>query len=162
MTSSEETLAGSAERDVSDIDFLDDDIQLASFNKTLIEEFRAKSGALDGRYKGVPILLLTTTGAKSGVLRTSPIRWFGHEGKMFVSGNFAGSTRTPSWVFNIRADDRVQVEVENLKYTAKAIELEEVERARVYAVLVNEDPVFAEYEQAADRTIPVFEICRQD
>lgn len=130
-----------------------------SFNERNIAEFRANSGKVGGQFEGFPLLLLTSTGAKSGAERVNPLAYFDIDGKAYIVGSAAGRPNNPAWVANIRANPGVKVEIgANPITAATAIELPRDERDRVYEIVKQRAPGFADYETATDRLIPVFEI----
>lgn len=129
------------------------------FNEQNIEEFRRNGGTVGGQFEGFPLLLLTSTGARSGAQRVNPVAYFDIDGKIYVVGSAAGRDNNPAWVHNIRANSRVSVEIgsEPAK-PATARELPRDERDSVYPVVVDRAPGFGEYQQRTDRLIPVFEL----
>lgn len=130
-----------------------------SFNERNIDEFRRNGGKVGGQFEGFPLLLLTSTGARSGVQRVNPVAYFDIDDAIYVVGSAAGRDRDPAWVLNIRATPAVTVEIgADPPRTATARELPRDERDRVYQVVVQRAPGFADYEQRTDRVIPVFEL----
>jgi deazaflavin-dependent oxidoreductase (nitroreductase family) len=129
------------------------------FNEQNIEEFRRNGGKVGGQFEGFPLLLLTSTGARSGAHRVNPVAYFDIDGKIYVVGSAAGRDNHPAWVHNIRANPRVSVEIgsEPAK-PATARELPRAERDSVYPVVVERAPGFGEYQHRTDRLIPVFEL----
>ncbi len=79
---------------------------MKEFNKNLVEEFRANGGKVGGPFAGADLLLLTTTGAKSGQPRLAPLAYFTIDGKMIIIGSKAGADTNPDWVHNLRANPR--------------------------------------------------------
>ena len=129
------------------------------FNEQNIEEFRRNGGKVGGQFEGFPLLLLTSTGARSGAQRVNPVAYFDIDGKIYVVGSAAGRDSNPAWVHNIRANPRVSVEIGSAPAKpATARELPRGERDSVYPVVVERAPGFGEYEQRTDRLIPVFEL----
>ncbi len=131
------------------------------FNTQIIEEFRANEGVVGGPFEGAPLLLLTTTGAKSGEPRTSPMMYRSEDERMFVFASKAGAPTNPDWYHNLVATPEVTVEVGVERFGARAIEVRGAERDRIYAAQATEYPGFAEYEAKTDRIIPVVELVRQ-
>src|SRR5208282_6527510 len=84
---------------------------IKAFNKTVTDEFRANDGKVGGQFAGADLLLLTTTGAKSGQRRVSPLAYFRIDGKLIIIGSFAGAPVNPAWVHNLRANPQAHVEV---------------------------------------------------
>jgi deazaflavin-dependent oxidoreductase (nitroreductase family) len=129
------------------------------FNKHNIDEFRRNGGKVGGQFEGFPLLILTSTGAKSGAERVNLIGYFDIDGKIYVVGSSAGRERDPSWAFNLRAHPGVTVEVgSDPPKSVVAHELPREERDRIYALIVERAPGFGDYEKNTDRVIPVFEL----
>ena len=129
------------------------------FNERNIEEFRRNGGKVGGQFEGFPLLLLTSTGAKSGVKRLNLIGYFDIDGKIYVVGSAAGRDSSPAWVFNLRANPNVTVEIgADPPKAVLAHELPRDERDRIYDTIVQSAPGFAEYAKNTDRVIPVFEL----
>src|ERR1700751_4732353 len=84
---------------------------IKAFNKTIIDEFRANDGKVGGQFEGANLLLLHTTGAKSGQPRGSPLAYFRIDGKLIIIGSFAGAPVSPAWVHNLRANPAARVEI---------------------------------------------------
>jgi deazaflavin-dependent oxidoreductase (nitroreductase family) len=131
------------------------------FNQRNIEEFRANGGKVGGQFEGFPLLLLTSTGAKSGAQRVNPVAYFDIDDKIYVVGSSAGRERDPAWAFNIRANPEVTVEIgTDGPRAVTAHELPREERDRIYEIVKQRAPGFADYETSTDRVIPVFELVR--
>ncbi|MGD9620051.1 MAG: nitroreductase family deazaflavin-dependent oxidoreductase [Mycolicibacterium sp.] len=129
------------------------------FNQRTIEEFRANGGQVGGQFAGFPLLLLTSTGAKSGEQRVNPVAYFDIDDKIYIVGSSAGRERDPAWAFNIRAHPDASVEIgADPPRNVTARELPRDERDRIFAVVTDRAPGFADYEQRTDRVIPVFEL----
>jgi hypothetical protein len=88
-----------------------DTAALDDFNRGIVEEFRANAGKVGGPFEGGNLLLLHTTGAKSGQPRLSPLAYLPVEGRMFIVGSYAGAPKNPAWVHNLRADPKAHIEV---------------------------------------------------
>jgi deazaflavin-dependent oxidoreductase (nitroreductase family) len=129
------------------------------FNERNIEEFRRNGGKVGGQFEGFPLLLLTSTGAKSGAERVSIIARFDIDDKVYIVGSSAGRDSSPGWVFNLRAHPDVQVEIgSDPPKAVVAHELPRDERDRIFEIVKERAPGFAEYEKKTDRMIPVFEL----
>lgn len=129
------------------------------FNQRNIDEFRANGGKVGGQFEGFPLLLLTSTGAKSGQQRINPVAYFDIDDRLYIVGSSAGRDSDPSWAFNIRAHPQASVEIGTdppRRVTVR--ELPRDERDRIYPVITERAPGFAEYETRTDRVIPVFEL----
>jgi deazaflavin-dependent oxidoreductase (nitroreductase family) len=138
----------------------DDDMRAErEFNEHNIEEFRRNGGKVGGQFEGFPLLLLTSTGARSGAQRVNPVAYFDVDDKIYVVGSAAGRENNPAWVHNIRANPSVTVEIgTEAPKPATARELPRGERDSIYQVVVERAPGFGEYEERTDRVIPVFEL----
>ncbi|OBI16215.1 nitroreductase family deazaflavin-dependent oxidoreductase [Mycobacterium sp. E2497] len=129
------------------------------FNERNIEEFRRNGGKVGGQFEGFPLLLLTSTGARSGAQRVNPVAYFDVDGRIYVVGSAAGRDNNPAWVHNIRANPRVTVEIgSQAPKPATVRELPPDERDSVYRIVVERAPGFGEYQERTDRLIPVFEL----
>lgn len=129
---------------------------MSDFNAQIIEEFRSHSGKVGGAFEGAPLLLLITTGAKSGQQRVNPMMYLeGENGVRYVFASKAGAPTSPDWYHNLVANPRVTVEVGDGSYEATAVPLEGQERDEVYAVQAGRYPGFQEYQEKTDRVIPV-------
>jgi deazaflavin-dependent oxidoreductase (nitroreductase family) len=131
---------------------------IKSFNKTIADEFRANDGKVGGQFKGADLLLLTTTGAKSGERRISPLAYFRIDGKLLIIGSFAGADINPAWVHNLRANPSAQVEIGNDASDVTARELPSAERDELFGKITAAAPGFADYQAKTTRVIPVFEL----
>ena len=130
------------------------------FNTQIIEEFRANGGVVGGNFEGAPLLLLTTTGAKSGEPRVSPMMYRPEDERMFVFASKAGAPTNPDWYHNLKAHPDVTVEVGAERFAARAKIITGPERDRIYADHAAQYPGFAEYQEKTDRVIPVVELER--
>jgi deazaflavin-dependent oxidoreductase (nitroreductase family) len=127
-------------------------------NAQIIEEFRANDGKVGGYFKDATLLLLHTTGAKSGKERINPVMYFRIDDKMMVVGSYAGADVDPAWVHNLRANPRARIEVGKDSYDVEARELPRDERDPAYPQIVESAPGFGGYQDKTDRVIPVFEL----
>jgi deazaflavin-dependent oxidoreductase (nitroreductase family) len=132
-----------------------------NWNAQIIEEFHANGGKVGGPFQGAPLLLLTTTGAKSGQKRVNPLAYLGEGERVFIFASKAGAPSHPDWYYNLLAHPEVTVEIGTETFPAKAVVLEGEERDRIYAHQVQRMPTFGDYQQKTDRKIPVIELLRQ-
>ncbi|MCW1820454.1 deazaflavin-dependent nitroreductase [Mycolicibacterium conceptionense] len=133
---------------------------LDNFNRNVVEEFRANGGKVGGPFEGGTLLLLHTTGAKSGQPRLSPLAYLEVDGRMLIVGSYAGGPKDPAWVHNLRANPKARIEVGTDAYDVTARELPADERDATYPKIVERAPVFAEYQAKTTRAIPLFELVR--
>lgn len=129
-----------------------------AFNKGIIDEFRANAGKVGGQFAGADLLLLTTTGAKSGEPRLSPLAYFRIDGKLLILGSYAGADFNPAWVHNLRANSAARVEIGTESSEVTARELPAAERDQLFDKIAAAAPGFAEYQARTTRIIPVFEL----
>lgn len=125
------------------------------WNAKIIEEFRNNEGRVGGQFEGAPILLLHTTGAKSGAERVNPMMYLSDGDRYLVFASKAGAPSNPDWYHNLAAHPEVSVEVGAETFSARASILEGEERTRLYARQAELYPGFAEYQEKTDRVIPV-------
>ncbi len=133
-----------------------------NFNEGVIAEFRANGGKVGGYFKDSPVLLLTTTGAKSGEARLSPLVYTTDAGRIVIVASNGGSDRHPSWFYNIIANPLTTVEVGDETYQANAVVTDPAERRRLFDLHAERFPGFKDYEKGTDREIPVIVLDRID
>jgi deazaflavin-dependent oxidoreductase (nitroreductase family) len=125
------------------------------FNQQVIEEFRANRGRVGGPFEGGRLLLLTTTGARTGTRRTTPLGYLPDGRRRLVIASAGGAPNHPAWYHNLLAHPRVTVEDGIFTYEADAEVLAGEERDRLFARATEADPGWADYQAKAGRTIPV-------
>lgn len=130
------------------------------YNAKIIEEFRANAGRVGGHWEGRDLLLLTTTGRKSGKQHTTPMVYTRDGDRLLVYASKGGAPSHPDWYVNLDADPHVVVEVGPDRYDAIASTLDRAERDRAYAAQAERFPTFAEYQEKTDRVIPVVALAR--
>jgi deazaflavin-dependent oxidoreductase (nitroreductase family) len=133
------------------------------FNQTIIEEFRSNKGVVGGGFAGAPVVLLHTTGAKSGSARVNPLVSLPQDdGTFYVFASKGGAPTHPDWYYNLVAHPEVTVEFGVETFDATATPVTGAERDRIYAQQVANMPGFGEYEtNAAPRIIPVVKLARR-
>jgi deazaflavin-dependent oxidoreductase (nitroreductase family) len=129
-----------------------------AFNTNIVDEFRANGGKVGGPFEGMTLLLLTTTGAKSGQPRLSPLAYLTIDGKTVIIGSKGGADTHPDWVHNLRANPRAHIDLGTEDYDVNARELLSAERDDVFAKVVAAAPGFGEYQSKTSRVIPLFEL----
>ena len=125
------------------------------FNQSIIDEFRANGGKVGGPFEGAPMLLLTTTGAKSGQARTAPLVYLPDGDRYVVFASKAGAPTNPDWYHNLVANPAVSVEVGSDRVDADAVELTGDERDQLFAKQAERMPGFKDYQAKTTRVIPV-------
>ncbi|NUK26725.1 nitroreductase family deazaflavin-dependent oxidoreductase [Streptomyces lunaelactis] len=126
-----------------------------SFNHAIIEEFRANGGKVGGPFEGGDLLLLTTTGAKSGTEHTAPLGYVRDGDLLLVVGSAGGAPRHPAWYHNLLAHPSVQVEIGTEMFEAIAVPAEGARRDRLFERVVRAAPGYADYQTRTTRTLPV-------
>ena len=135
---------------------------MSDYNKKVIEEFRANDGVVGDFFEGKTLLLLHTTGAKSGEKRLNPLVTIADGDSYIIVASAGGAEKHPAWYYNLKANTDVRIEVGTEQFDAKAMIAEEPERSELYAKMTERYPFFADYaEKTADiRTIPVITLNR--
>ncbi|MBT2411160.1 nitroreductase family deazaflavin-dependent oxidoreductase [Streptomyces sp. ISL-12] len=122
-------------------------------------ELYERSGGTEGttlRDTGLPVILLTTRGAKSGKLRKTPLMRVEHDGRYAVVASLGGAPKHPVWYFNVKADPRVELQDGAVKRDFTAREVTGAEKAEWWERAVAAFPDYADYQKKTDREIPVF------
>ncbi len=130
------------------------------WNKAIIEEFRANGGKVGGMFAGRTLLLLHTSGAKSGQPRINPVAYVEDGDRLVIIASKGGAPTNPDWYYNLVAHPDVTVEVGTEQLRVHATVAGDPERTRLYQKMVDMMPGFAEYEQKTTRKIPVFILTR--
>ncbi|CNE71384.1 hemerythrin hhE cation binding domain-containing protein [Mycobacterium tuberculosis] len=126
------------------------------FNRKVIEEFRANGGRVGGPFEGGRLLLLTTTGARTGARHTTPLGYLPDgDGRVLVIASAGGAPKDPAWFHNLVANPRVTVESGDFTHEADAVVLAGAERDAAFARAAEADPGWARYEAESGRTLPV-------
>jgi deazaflavin-dependent oxidoreductase (nitroreductase family) len=125
------------------------------FNRMLIEEFRANGGKTTGPFANSPLLLLTTTGAKSGQQRTNPLVYSRDGDRIVIIASKGGAPTSPDWYHNLLANPEAIVEIGAERFPVRATVAEGDERDRLYKQQADQMPNFHEYQRNTSRRIPV-------
>lgn len=131
------------------------------WNRKVIEEFRTNGGKVGGPFEGGTLLLLHTTGAKSGQPRISPLAYTPDGDRYIIIASKGGAPTNPDWYHNLVAHPDVTIEVGTEKFPAKATVVTGEERDQLYAKQAERMPGFAEYQKQTTRKIPVVVLERQ-
>jgi deazaflavin-dependent oxidoreductase (nitroreductase family) len=131
---------------------------MKAFNAKIAEEFRANDGKVGGPFDGNELLLLTTTAAKSGQPRVSPLSCKRIDGKLVIVAGYGGADINPAWVHNLRANPRAHIELGTGSFDVTARELPPAERAEIIPKLTAEVSGFAKFQAMTSRVIPIFEL----
>jgi deazaflavin-dependent oxidoreductase (nitroreductase family) len=126
------------------------------FNTKIIAEFRANGGKVGPPFEGAPMVLLHTTGAKSGKERVNPLVYTTDGDNLVIIASKGGAPTNPDWYHNIKANPSVTLEVGEETFTATAtVHDSGPDRDRLYEAQAALMPGFKDYEEATDRVIPV-------
>ena len=128
---------------------------MSDWNTKIIEEFRATGGKVGGPFEGAPLLLLHSTGAKSGQDRVAPVMYLADGDDLVVFASKAGADMNPDWFHNLKAHPDIRVEVGGDTVAVRARVAEGEERDRLFDRQKAAYPGFADYEAGTDRVIPV-------
>ena len=135
---------------------------MADWNAEIIEEFRANEGRVGGYFEGAAMLLLHTTGRKSGRPRVNPLVYLPDGDRYVVFATKGGSPTHPDWYRNLMANPDVDIEVGTETIRVRAAEIQDdAEREALYARQIERRPGFAEYPAKARRRIPVIALERR-
>ena len=128
---------------------------MAEFNRKIMEEFHANGGKVGGQFAGAPMLLLTTTGAKTGRSFTTPLVYSKDGDRFVIIASKAGAPTNPAWYHNLLAHPTVTVEIGTDKFQVKATPAKGDERERLFNQQAKAMPAFDEYRKKTTRQIPV-------
>ena len=128
---------------------------MSDFNAQVIAEFRANKGIVGGYFEGANLLLLHTTGAKSGKERTNPLVYAKDGDRFVVAASKGGAPTNPDWYYNLAANPNATIEVGTEQFRVRAtLVTEEPQRSELYGKLIAHRHGFAEYEEKTTRKIP--------
>lgn len=127
----------------------------SDFNQKIMEEFHANGGKVGGRFDGVDILILTSTGRKSGQMRWHPIAYSTDGDRYIIVASKAGAPTSPDWYHNVVASGSAVIEVGNDVIPVEATIATGAERERLYAQHAARMPAFNDYVKNTTREIPV-------
>jgi deazaflavin-dependent oxidoreductase (nitroreductase family) len=117
--------------------------------------YQASAGRIGGRLAGWPVLLLTTTGRRSGRRTTIALNYLQDGDRLVVTASNAGEPAHPSWYLNLRAHPRASVQVGGIQRTVVAADASPEERESLWRAIVAFDRSYAEYQARTSRLIPV-------
>ncbi len=135
---------------------------MSDWNDSIIKEFRENDGRVGGNFANTHLLLLTTTGAKSGEKRIAPVMYFTDADGIYVIASKAGTPENPAWYHNLLAEPEVTVERATdggiKSYAATATAVDRDERDELWAKFSAQAPNFAQYQEKTERVIPIVAI----
>jgi len=128
---------------------------MSDWNRTIIEEFRENEGRVGGPFEGATLLLLHTTGKRSGKERVNPLAYLDLGGSIAVFASKGGAPADPDWYRNLVANPEVTAEIGTATRRYHARIATGAERDRIWTTQKQVSPGFGEYEHKTDRVIPV-------
>ena len=134
--------------------------ELDNTNLQVIDEFRANAGKMSGFLAGAPVLLLMTTGAKSGKRCVTPLMYLSEGERLVVFASKAGAPTNPDWYYNLVAHPKATIDVGTESFDVTASVITGEERDQLYAKWAAFFPMYAEYEKMTTRKIPVIALQR--
>lgn len=130
--------------------------QITRLDKRLHRLTRGRFGLLD--FAGLPSLMLTVPGRRSGIPRTTPLLCVPHQGGWLIAGSNFGGAKAPVWVVNLRAATSATVGFKGRSYDATWRELTGADRDAAWSVMTATWPNYDHYQENTGRTIPVFHL----
>jgi deazaflavin-dependent oxidoreductase (nitroreductase family) len=131
------------------------------FNKSVIAEFRANGGRVDGDLAGTPIVLIHHIGAKTRTQRITPLAYsLQPDGRLVIAASDGGSATHPAWYHNLKAHPTIDVELGTEKFTVQAEEVTGSARAALWPKLAAASPSLSDYQTKTARSIPLFTLTR--
>ena len=128
---------------------------MADRNQRVIADFRANEGKVGGPFAGRPVLLLTSTGARSGKRHTTPLVYTTDGDRLVIIASKGGAPTNPAWYHNLVANPRATIEVGSETFDVNVTVARDGERDRLFDAQVAVMPFFAGYQQKTTRRIPV-------
>ena len=132
------------------------------YNQNVIKEFRANGGKVGGMMQGRPVILITSTGAKTGRELTRPLVYSRDGSRCVIVASYAGGPHNPPWYHNLVKNPVCTVEIGTEKFRARATPTTGAERERLFTQHGAAMPIFNEYKEKTSRQIPVFVLERID
>jgi F420H(2)-dependent quinone reductase len=117
--------------------------------------YRLTRGAIGGQMSGLKVLLLTTTGRKTGQLRTIPLGYFKQEGNFVLIASNGGANRNPAWFYNLKSNPQVAIQIGNTQMAMQAEQAGSEKREQLWSELVKMAPAYKQYTQRTKREIPM-------
>ena len=131
------------------------------YNANTIAEFRSNHGKVGGYFKGAPLLLIHTKGARTGKPRVKPVMYLNDRERYVVFASNGGAPKNPDWYHNLKAHPDVQIEVGDDTIEVQAEELYGDEHDRLFGLQVSRYPRFGEYQRGTKRIIPVIALTKR-
>src|SRR3954468_17904406 len=132
----------------------------SAWSRKQAETYEATGGTEAADMRGLPVIVLTSVGARTGKLRKTPLMRVEHEGEYAVVGSLGGAPKHPVWVYNLRKNPHVELQDGAEKHDYVAREVDGEERARWWERAVAAYPPYADYQRKTERILPVFVLTR--
>jgi len=129
---------------------------LRTLGKLNVPIYRLTRGRVMGKIGNAPVLLLTSTGRRSGAPRTAPVLYLADGQRVIVIGSNAGNTRAPAWSHNLKANPGAEVQVRGERRSVRARVAEGEERAELWRKMNAQYAGFEDYDERTSRDIAVF------
>jgi F420H(2)-dependent quinone reductase len=117
--------------------------------------YRLTNGAIGGQMAGLQVLLLTTTGRKTGQPRTTPLGYFKQDGNFVLIASNGGADRNPAWFYNLKSNPQVTIQIGNRQMAAHAEQVNTEKRTQLWTELIKMAPTYERYTQRTKREIPM-------
>jgi deazaflavin-dependent oxidoreductase (nitroreductase family) len=134
----------------------------ADWARKQAEQYEASGGTIAGDLRGLPVIVLTSVGAKSGKIRKTALMRVEHDGEYLVVASKGGAPENPVWVYNLRKSPRVELQDGAERHDYVARELDGDDRVSWWDRAVKTFPNYADYQVKTDRLIPIFLLTRVD
>jgi deazaflavin-dependent oxidoreductase (nitroreductase family) len=121
-----------------------------------VDEYESSGGTSGTTMRGMPVVIVTSKGAKSGKLRKTPLMRVEHDGCYAAVASLGGAPKNPVWYYNIAADPHVELQDGTIRQDMTAREVTGDERAQWWERAVAAFPDYADYQRKTEREIPVF------
>ncbi len=128
----------------------------SDWSRKQVEQYESSGGTEGTTLRGLPVIVLTTRGAKSGKIRKTPLMRVADGGRYAVVASLGGAPKHPVWYYNVKAEPRVELQDGPVKQDMLAREVTGDEKAKWWDVAVQAYPDYADYQRRTDREIPVF------
>jgi deazaflavin-dependent oxidoreductase (nitroreductase family) len=128
----------------------------AEWVRNQVDEYEGSGGTRGTTLRGMPVIVLTSRGAKSGKIRKSPLMRVEHDGSYAIVASKGGAPENPVWYYNVVGDPNVEVQDGPVKQDMTAREVTGAEKAEWWERAVAAYPDYADYQKKTDRQIPVF------
>ena len=128
---------------------------LKALSRVHIFLYRGSRGLIGSRLAGMPILLLTTTGRKTGKMRTVPLGYLSEGPNYVITGSNAGQDNDPAWIINLQSKPQASIRIQCAQIPVVAEQVDASERSRLWTNLVGRAPVYDTYRRKTLREIPM-------